>query len=309
MSSNISIRILHSSQLDKKRWDDCVRPDENSLIYTRSSYLDVMADDWYGLIVGDYEAILALPVKKKYGIRMVALPAFVQRLDVVGRYNKSLFPEIEKIIVQTFRLVQFASSEENLFQQGDKRIRTNFMLPLAKTYHTLLDNYTTQCRKNIRKACNRGCMLTNQISINDVILFYQQAYGKLAGYTDEHFFRLKKLLAVLPTESYHLAGVQDEKGVLVFAGLLLDDGKRLYYILGAPTAEGRQMRATYFFIDAMIQKFAGSEKVFDFEGSDIPEVANFYRSFSPDTEYYFQYYINNYPFPLKLIINHKIKPF
>jgi hypothetical protein len=66
------------------------------------------------------------------------------------------------------------------------------------------------------------------------------------------------------------------------------------------------MRATYFFIDRMIQRFAGQRALFNFEGSDIPSVAQFYQSFSPDIEYYYRFYINRYPFPLKKLIDKRL---
>lgn len=97
-------------------------------------------------------------------------------------------------------------------------------------------------------------------------------------------------------------GVRSANGSLVYAGLLLDDGRRLYYILGAPSAEGRAMRATYFFIDQVMARFAGRRKTFDFEGSDIPEVATFYRSFAPQVEYYSRFHVNRLPFPFNRLL-------
>jgi len=62
---------------------------------------------------------------------------------------------------------------------------------------------------------------------------------------------------------------------------------------------GRSSRANYFFIDQMIQKFADSEKIFDFEGSELPNVAAFFKRFGPEREEYVHLTINNLPWFLR----------
>ena len=64
----------------------------------------------------------------------------------------------------------------------------------------------------------------------------------------------------------------------------------------------------YFFIDTMIRRFAPCRAAFDFEGSEIPDVEVFYQSFSPRTEYYYQYYLNRLPFPFRWLADLKFKP-
>jgi hypothetical protein len=305
-----SIQVLPSDKIDKSKWDACVRTDPGALIYFYSWYLDSMAASWSGIVVDDYRAVMPLPTKSKLGVQIVAIPAFVQRLGVAGDYNKELETRLYQEALSFKSLIQYAASEESLFPESHKRRRTNFIQPLDKSYEELAAAFTPACRKNINKSEKRGCVLSDDLHPTDVISLYRSTYGTLAAYTAEHFSRLEKMTEhALANGQCHVAGVKDSKGELVYAGMLLDDGKRLYYILGAPSLKGRAMRATYFFINEMIRKFAGSGKIFDFEGSDIPDVASFYQSFSPQTEYYYQFYINNYPFPLKNLLDLKLKNF
>ena len=308
MSRSNQIEIVHSTKLDKNKWDDCVRANPGGLIYSLSWFLDQMADDWYGLIVGDYRAVMALPVKAKFGFRIVTTPAFAQRLGLAGNYDDGIKKLAAEEVLKFCKAVQYASSDTELFSDTEVKRRTNFVLDLRGTYESILDSYTPQCRKNISKSASRGCVIAEDVSIDDVFNLYRQAYGARAAYSDEQFDRLRKLVQdAVDRRACHIAGVRDASGTLVYAGALLDDGKRLYYILGAPTEHGRQMRATYFFIDHVLKRFAGSGKLFDFEGSDLPNVAKFYQSFSPDTEYYYQFYINKYPFPFNKMLDLKLK--
>ena len=308
MSHSNTIEIIHSTKLDKNKWDACIRADRDGLVYSLSWFLDHMADEWHGLIVGDYQAVMALPVKSKFGFRIVGMPAFAQRLGLIGNYSDGNVKQVLEEILKFCRAVQYASSDITLFTGAEMKRRTNFVLGLGSTYESILDSYTAQCRKNLSKSLNRGCANADDVSIDDVFHLYREAYGAKASYSDDQFNKLKKLLReAVDRKACHLAGVRDAAGTLVYAGALLDDGKRLYYILGAPTEQGRDMRATYFFIDNMFRRFAGSGKLFDFEGSDLPDVAKFYKSFSPETEYYYQFYVNNYPFPFNKMLDLKLK--
>jgi len=304
-----SIEIIPSIKLEKSRWDECVEAHEG-LIYSRSWYLDVMADDWYGLIVGDFEAVLAIPVKRKFGMRMIAMPAFVQRLDLVGRSDEATRNKVSAALLNFSKLVQFNTTDACFFEGFTPRKRQNFLLNLQSSYASIFDNYSDSCKKNLRQAAKRGCVWKQDVSINELLNLYRNAYGSRSSYTPAHYERFQTLLEVAKEKnSCHFAAVVDEAGETVYAGALIDDGRRLYYLMGAPTEKGRHMRATYFFMDTMLRQFAGTRKIFDFEGSDIPDVAKFYLSFSPETEYYFQYYINLLPFPIKNLIDRKLKPF
>ncbi|WP_315816464.1 hypothetical protein [Paraflavitalea speifideaquila] len=56
------------------KWDRCIADAPNGLIYGYSFYLDKMADNWDGLVLNNYEAVMPLPWKKKWGIYYLAHP-------------------------------------------------------------------------------------------------------------------------------------------------------------------------------------------------------------------------------------------
>ena len=304
------MRIIPSKEVDRERWDACIAADARGLIYSYCWFLDGIIGEWEGVVVNDYEAVMALPRKKKWGIEFVGMPPFVQRLGLSGRYDDEVVNMAGEMVKERFKLIEYTAAEALLFGEAKKKRKTNFVMPMVETYDEISDRYTSACKKNISKAQKRGCELTDEVEVRDVVKFYRDIYGGLSAYADKHFEALEQLLeSAAARKPCHVAGVRNrESKELVYAGLLLDDGRRVYYVLGAPNKEGREMRATYFFIDEMIRKFCGSRKIFDFEGSDIPDVASFYQSFSPETEYYYQFYINRYSNPLKKLIDLKMAP-
>ena len=78
MGDQPSIRYLAHNDINRDQWDNCIRQAENGLIYGYSWYLDTTAGNWDGLVSGDYEAVMPLPLKKKI-FYPVYLPAFSYR--------------------------------------------------------------------------------------------------------------------------------------------------------------------------------------------------------------------------------------
>jgi hypothetical protein len=301
--SEPNISILPSARINRQLWDACVQQDSKGLIYATTAYLNQMAGQWYGLVVNDYEAVLPLPIKHIAGIRMVYTPPFFQRLDVVGKYSDAALEAIRRRVLNFAPIMDLHNSDPDFLQLTPLRKKTNFILRLNQSYAEIAGAYSKECKKNIAKAYNRGCVFKHGISIQEVKTFYQKAYGAKASYKEKHFARLVAMAESGEVQNYiHLCGVSDESSnSLIFAAILLDDGKRIYYLLGAPSEDGRKARATAFFIDQVVAQFAGKREVFDFEGSDIPDVASFYKGFSPETEYYYRFYLNRLPQPLRAL--------
>ena len=57
----MNLQILPSPLIDTTKWDDCISRSANGLIYASSRYLNAMADNWDGMIIDDYKAVMPLP--------------------------------------------------------------------------------------------------------------------------------------------------------------------------------------------------------------------------------------------------------
>lgn len=76
--------------------------------------------------------------------------------------------------------------------------------------------------------------------------------------------------------------------------------KRAYYILVGNHPNGRTSGASHLMIDCFIQEHAGKKMLLDFEGSDIRNLAWFYKSFGASLEKYPGIKLNNLPSVVKL---------
>ena len=69
------IRYLSHTEIDKKKWDDCIAHSHFETLYPYSWYLDAVSPGWYALVRDDYEMVMPLTWKRTYGVRMLIQPA------------------------------------------------------------------------------------------------------------------------------------------------------------------------------------------------------------------------------------------
>ena len=75
--------------MDIAKWDACVCNSNNGLIYATSVYLNFMSDDWNGIVVNNYDCVMPIPWRKKFGIRYCYDVPFVQQLGWFSQYERS----------------------------------------------------------------------------------------------------------------------------------------------------------------------------------------------------------------------------
>lgn len=298
------IQILPSAEIDKDRWDGCVSDAENGLLYSRSAYLDGICAGWYGLVVDAYTSVMAIPVKKKYGICYAYIPPFVQQLGLTGITNTPLLTQVIKEMAQLISYGDLHLNFSNHPGDADTRFttRTNLVLALSGSIDTIRTAYRQDVKENIRKAQSRQ-LVFGHATTNDAIRCFQQEYGSRIANTGEKDYRqFGELAKKLQAEGKcFVRAVTDASEQLLAIGLFLSDHKRIYHIMNTTLPEGRTLFANHYLLDKVLEEFAGSGRVFDMEGSDLPGVKQFYKGFGAVNQPYYHYHFNHLPWPLRFL--------
>ncbi|MEM6725303.1 MAG: hypothetical protein AAF598_14780 [Bacteroidota bacterium] len=93
----MEIRYLKRDEIDQLKWDSCVHYANNGQVYGYTWYLDNVAEDWDGLVEGDYESVFPLVWNSKiFGIKQLYQPFLSQQL---GLFSVNL---LSKARLQTF---------------------------------------------------------------------------------------------------------------------------------------------------------------------------------------------------------------
>ncbi len=290
------IRYIKHNQIDKNKWDSCIENSVNGMIYGMSWYLDTICENWDALVSDDYEAIMPLPWKSKFGIKYIYHPFFAQQLGLF--YMKDADDQVFEFLEQippAFIKYETSINYLNEVKQGSLNIRTNHVLDLNKDYNQLYHNFSENTRRNIKKAAKAEIKVTTEVSIDEFLTLKQ--LNNINDLTDNHFSILKKLFGLLiEKEHAQILGVKNPDGVLTGAAIFVNFRHRVIYLFSASSEVGKENSAMFAIVNHKIQELAGQNKILDFEGSMIEGVARFFKGFGAVTETYYRATKSRIPF-------------
>lgn len=286
----MEISYLPQANIDKSKWDRCIGNAENGLIYAYSFYLDAMSENWDALIVNDYEMVMPLTWKKKYTIYYLYQPFFTASLGIFGNNIscETVKSFLENIPVK-FKYWDFYLNRNNLFSIAEFPMyeRSNYILPLSEKYEILRSKYATSHIRNIKRSIQYGNVIKKNIPVKDVIQLSKEQSKNFStieerNYSDfEHLFEFLKQKSMATTY-----GVYSPQNKLVASCAYFFSHNRAYYILVGNHPDGKTSGASHLMIDEFIKEHASEHLVLDFEGSNIPSLAFFYKSFGSVLEKY-----------------------
>ena len=299
-----SIQHLTREQIDLTGWNACIESADNSSPYALSEYLDALCPHWEALVQGNYERVMPLPVRKKFGIRYVYHPALVPHLGV---YGKALDPSVLNAFFHAIPLpIRYIDLPVNPASLPDSPAfpltrRKNYILPLTDDSATLQSRYRENHQRNIQRARKAGCRIDPELRVHEVwTLVKEYVSPKLSMSEREQKSFLQLMDRWIEEGRAEIYGVRVQDR-LVAGALFLRQRPRAYYLLAGNHPDGKTLGASHFLIDAFIQANAGTDWVLDFEGSDLPSLAFFYEGFGSTSETYGWIQLNRLPRWLRCI--------
>jgi hypothetical protein len=302
MSFTHTIQHLTRNEIDSIKWNNCVERSANGLIYAFSYYLDALCDNWDAFVIDDYNAILPLPWRKKAGIKYIYAPPFIQQLGIIGTHEATSYTKLLKRIKEEFRYgdIFFNYSQTQLQIPVVEKI--NFVLPLHKSYEELAAGFTNDLKKNLKAANPQGFFLSIDYPHKEVIKIFKENYQHRMPHVNNGYERFSTLCDRLKQENkLFTRTIRNSENKVLATALFLIDGKRIYNLMNTTTTEGRKLKANHFLLNEVLKEFSNSNLLFDFEGSDLPGVKEFYQNYGPVNQPYFHWHFNFLPFPLNLL--------
>jgi len=298
------IQRLPAAQIDAAKWDHCVQQHSNGLLYSTTPYLNALCPHWEGLVVKDYEAIMALPTKKKWGIRYAYTPPFIQQLGIIGNTDAVDTADLLKMIKDTvaYADIHFNFSNASLLQDIPVTSRTNLVISLDQPLVQIQAQYSHDLKENIRKATSQA-LVYRPAGPHEAIDHFQDQYAsRIKQIHSSDYADFLRLCEQLQTTGQCLvrAVTNTEKELLAIA-LLLKDERRIYNLMNTTLPAGRDKEANHFLLDNIISEFVEQSLLLDLEGSEIPGVKKFYTSFGAVNQPYFHYHYNGLTWPMRLL--------
>lgn len=298
------IRYLKNNEINSKSWDDCISASSIPLVYAHSWYLDMVSPGWGALVLDDYKAVFPLTHSRKFGFSYLRQPFFCQQLGIFSDdINEKIVSDFFQFIPGKYKLIDINLNVSNNFEPCGYQIKKNLNLelPLQKSYPELFKYFSDNTRRNIRKSASANFNLTTSIRADAFIEMFRQNKGRQIKKFPIHAWQvLKNIIETsLVRKQGILYGVEHPDYGLCAGAFFLLSGSRAIFLFSALSEEGKHSGAMYFLVNEFISRHAGSSLVLDFEGSNEPSLARFYKGFGAIEKNYLRVWKNSLPFPLR----------
>lgn len=297
----MEIKYLKHNQIDKNKWDTAIEHSCNRIVYALSWYLDIVSPKWEALIVGNYDLVMPLTVKRKYGIWYIIQPPFTQQLGVF--YKKDADFNVDSFLDAIPSKYKYVDIQLNTQNSGSKKYksvaRVNFELNLNYTYQVLYKKFNNNTKRNIKKA-NENSLEITQANFNTVLSFKKRyAIEKISDSQYDILDKLMKSSEERGVGTGQIAFFMNKESA-VSSIFLIEQFNRILYLISVSNESGKDKSAMFMIINELVKRNSEKDFILDFEGGVIPGISTFYKGFGAKEKLYYRVVINRLPWPLKL---------
>lgn len=294
---------LHN-EIDRNKWDRCIRHAFNGIVYGYSWYLDIVSPGWTALVGGDYEMVMPVTASRKWGMSYILQPYFTQQLGLFSFCKLTPHHTLDFLnaIPSEFRFVnmnlnKFNSLPESKFQTQKG---VTYEIDLIEPYKNLYNDYSTNTKRNIKKAAKENFYVYQGIQPNDLINLVRDNVGeKVKEIKEEDYNKMRQIVALAIRKRIGFVyGAYDTTNTLVAAAFFIESHNKSIFLFSASTPVGIQNSAMFLLVDQFIKKHSENNLTLDFEGSSIPGLARFYGGFGAKPYEFLKVRRNKLPFPL-----------
>lgn len=309
----MAVFFLQRHEISETQWNSFIAASPQRIVYAYSWYLDAVSPHWGALVLEEndsWKAVMPIPIRKKWFVPVIQQPFYCQLLGIFTKNHLDL-QKVTLLFLQQlptyFRYISVYtgrfSSANFLPDRYEITHCTTHILKLNSPYNILKRNYTSDRLLNLHRAQRFNWDVLESHDLNPLIDLFRTHHAlQIEGGVSETAYQLlQKIVDVLFRKKaaklvYALKNGQIEAGAL-FA--IFDN--RIIYLFNAASVLGRKGNARTWLIDQIIQEYAESDFVFDFESPEVKSIAGFYQSFGARKEEYLSLHFNDLPFPFNQI--------
>ncbi len=302
-----NIQHLSADLIDRDKWDEWVGKAMNRRIYASSLCLDNFSPRWEALVMDDGKAFMPVTGNRKYWIKYVYQPLFVQHLGFFCRDDSylSALPFFIEKLSSLYRFIDISLNEMNdmLISGYTLSPMSNYLLWMDKPYEFIYKGYSSNTRRNLRKAERLNIKLISGYKPSKIISLFAENNGKnLPNIRKMNYKRLYDFLVRGVADGFIITrAARAENGDVIAAACFLRDYDRYVFYFSANTGEGKMQGAMFMIIDSFIKEYAGNGMMLDFNGSMKPGLARFYKGFGALGTCYRRLKVNRLNFPLNVL--------
>ena len=279
------IKRLKYEEVDWQKYQNCLEQSEQYIFFAEKKYLDLLLhQNWEILIDNDYEAVMPIPLAKKWGFTFVVMPLQTQQLGVFSEKDNSELNESFLAFFQhNYKVFYYAFNAKNEFTTLLKT-RKNYKL-FSEDYENIKKKYSIHRRRNVRitDVLQDKIKFTEAENLNhSEIFFIENVIGfPNSSLKKRAFENMKNFLSQNLLKVYELYF----EGELASQAYLIESEKEYFLVNFINDKNFSKYNLSSIILDQIFRKNI-EKKDFNFHGSNISEIAEFYRRFGATEENY-----------------------
>lgn len=275
------IRRLKYNEIDFEKYSKCLENSAQKNWYARKEVLDQLSGNWHILVYNDYEAVMPVPLKRKFALNLVVMPLFCQQLGVFSSKDDfKINDQFLNFLKNRYNIFSYSFNHYNSFSQD---------LDKKKNYTIQISDYILLRRKKYFKGRKSTAKCAQHLIYKEIdfseesFSFMQKNFKGLSKDGDVEKYR-KYLNFLYTNNSLKLSGAYlDEK--LINIAVLIDEKDQLSLLGLINDEEYKDENGPSFLIDKILSLYI-HEKKFNFMGSNIRGIEVFFKSFGAELQEY-----------------------
>lgn len=278
------IKRLKYHEIDFEKYTQCLENSAQRKYSATKQFLDISSDKkWELLVYKEYEAVMPVPYVFKSGIKIVHTPMLCQQLGIFScEDNVEINEQFLNFLEKNYLIRIYTFNEFNQFKTSLKRKKNYLILP--NDYETVYSKYSPKRKRKLRLDDD----IVKNSEIKNISFFQAESFIKenfLGADKEEDvdsFIKIFKNMSEVNCLNFSTFYLNQR--IINIIVTYFDDFT--VALLGTfNDKESVKVSGSSVLIDNCIKENIQT-KIFDFEGSELPNVEEFFRGFRPELRPY-----------------------
>lgn len=302
------IAYLKNNEIDKEKWDECIIQSFNGNAYVYSWYLDLVHEDWEALVEDDYQRVMPLTLRKKFGITYYYQPYFTQQFGVfsINIINPDIIDNFIQSIPPHVKLIDVNFNCFNILNKGNYStlINKNYLLDLINEYPKLASKYSNNTKRNLKKSFKSDLVFMKGVVPEKIIALFRKNRGAdISNWKDGNYHVLQRIMYnAIHKGMGFTCGVYTQQNELCAGAFFLKNNNRIVFLFSGSDKIAKSNGAMTYLIDTVIRNNSPGGNILDFEGSNNANLARYYKGFGAKKTTYTRLKINRLNFILNAVL-------
>lgn len=289
------IKFLKHNEIDFQKWDECLAKCVNNNIYAQSWYLNIVCKKWNALVLDDYQAIMPLCERVKWGIFTIRQAVFSQQLGLFSKNANQDVDEFISSIPKKYLYINFNLNSYNTSSKFSFKENLNHEIFIDSNKNKITELYSKSVKKNISKALSHSLSISLVADNADQFCNQKKMLGK--NYMNERLndTQYKLINYCLAYKKGRIFSVQ-YKGLNCCSVFVSFFNNRLTLHSSYCNDIGKKYGAFFFLLNHILTSEEFNSFTFDFEGSNMDGIAKRNLGFGAKSTHYQSVKLSRIPF-------------